>query len=110
MADRLEVVSPALFHALVAIDRNVPRRAREFLALLVNYVRAGLGVNVFFGNAKVDDVYCRFSRPPPDQEIFCFNFFENYFLMSPDAANLNLLKKQKLLVSIPGLMMSNNFY
>jgi len=55
--ERLEVVSPALLAAEVRVDRHVPRRAREALALAVRDVLLGLGVAVLLGHAKVDDVH-----------------------------------------------------
>eukprot|EP00754_Rhynchopus_humris_P023692 Rhum_TRINITY_DN14846_c4_g1::Rhum_TRINITY_DN14846_c4_g1_i4::g.122834::m.122834 len=57
VAHSLEVVPPALLNADVRVDRRVPRRARQVLALLVRDVLVRLRVAVLLRQTEVDHVH-----------------------------------------------------
>mmetsp|Transcript_24934 Transcript_24934/g.73988 ORF Transcript_24934/g.73988 Transcript_24934/m.73988 type:complete len:422 (-) Transcript_24934:15-1280(-) len=69
VAERLEVVPPALLDAEMRVDGRVPRRAGQVLVLAVRDVLVRLGVAVLFREPKVDAVDQVGLAAEPDQVV-----------------------------------------
>jgi hypothetical protein len=75
MPQSLEVVTPGLLLAQVRVDAHVSGRTGETFVLPVWNVFVSVRVNVFFGEAEVDNVddFVLFRRSAAYQEILGFD-------------------------------------